>query len=141
MKNCLAKSKVIWLVISIILVLGLQSCIRRQYKIQIENRTNYSIDSVNYYMGNKHYSLALASGQSSDIMTTSRRYTLLNLFFGAGGLGMDVTRYSDADSTYTNNIGSWWDAEALSYKKLNKFVITESDSSPNNGRKFHIKLE
>jgi hypothetical protein len=134
------KFKVIWLVTSIALILVLQSCIRRQYKVQVENRTTYSLDTVAFRMGDKDHSVTLPSGQTSEIIIASYKFTFLN-FFAAGGIGMHVAKYSDNDSSYTNNIGGWWNAGELSYKKVNKFIITKTENSPNNGGKFNIKLE
>jgi hypothetical protein len=140
MKHLKTKYKVGLLVMSIAFILGLQSCIRRQFEVQVENRTSYSLDTVDFRMQNKDYSISLAQGQSSGIISTSYKFTLLN-FFASGGLGMWVVKYSDNDSMYSNGIGAWWDTGDLSTKKVNKFIITESDNSPSNTGKFHIKLE
>lgn len=114
----------IYLIIFVLLTLN--SCIKVNYKVQIDNRTKHNINKLVLSLKPEEV-ISLAPFQISDTIPISYTYSPLNIM-GVGGLSVDVLMYDTVDLTNRNRTAPYWEITSLRRKHIEKIIISDCDS-------------
>lgn len=100
------------------------SCIKRTYRVQVENRTKYDLTKLIVRMHSAD-TISLQPYETSEVLslTYTTRFPL-NLL-GEGGLSVYPAEYRYLDSVYTNTRGIYWTKSKVSRREVVRIVITE----------------
>ena len=108
------------------MLLALNSCIRANYRVQVENKTNHNIKALRISL-HTNDTIALAPYQVSDTIIVKYTYSPLQIF-GEGGLSIDILKYDTTDLTNRNRTGPYWTVSSLRRKHVEKIIISDCDS-------------
>lgn len=126
----------------LVMMTTLSSCIKRTYRVQVENRTPYELTALVVRMHSADTISLKPYETSAELYPTyTTRFPLM--LFGEGGLSVYPAEYRDGDSLCTNTTGMYWTKSAVKRGELVRIVIAEctgGDTSRCTGA-FSIKPE